>query len=165
MRNRPPADETTSDGVDYKLTPLGREIGGCGSGAAGKLIATGREKHLLRRLKARLGGRESMAQAKEPLADRLYRRTVALVPVRFSKRIRIRNGGDLPGNSVTTRNGESARWDYCTGGGKPIAGIFTTAPAEHLSMLRQDTRYALRMMRKIWATPPLRSSRWRWHWA
>ncbi|HEV8039938.1 MAG TPA: ABC transporter permease [Bryobacteraceae bacterium] len=29
-----------------------------------------------------------------------------------------------------------------------IAGIFTTAPAEHLSMLRQDVRYALRMMRK-----------------
>jgi putative ABC transport system permease protein len=29
-----------------------------------------------------------------------------------------------------------------------IAGIFTTAPAEHFSMLRQDTRYALRMMRK-----------------
>ena len=29
-----------------------------------------------------------------------------------------------------------------------IAGIFTTAPAEHLSMLRQDLRYALRMMRK-----------------
>src|SRR5271156_3528896 len=29
-----------------------------------------------------------------------------------------------------------------------IAGIFTTAPAEHLSMLRQDVRYAVRMMRK-----------------
>ena len=29
-----------------------------------------------------------------------------------------------------------------------IAGIFTTAPAEHISMLRQDVRYALRMMRK-----------------
>ncbi len=29
-----------------------------------------------------------------------------------------------------------------------IAGIFTTAPAEHVSMLRQDVRYALRMMRK-----------------
>jgi putative ABC transport system permease protein len=29
-----------------------------------------------------------------------------------------------------------------------IAGIFTTAPAEHLSMLQQDVRYALRMMRK-----------------
>ncbi len=29
-----------------------------------------------------------------------------------------------------------------------IAGIFTTAPAEHFSMLRLDVRYALRMMRK-----------------
>src|SRR5271170_6053280 len=29
-----------------------------------------------------------------------------------------------------------------------LAGIFTTAPAEHLSMLQQDVRYALRMMRK-----------------
>src|SRR5215467_11104318 len=29
-----------------------------------------------------------------------------------------------------------------------IAGIFTTAPAEHLSILSQDVRYALRMMRK-----------------
>lgn len=29
-----------------------------------------------------------------------------------------------------------------------IAGIFTTAPAEHLSMLQQDIRYAARMMRK-----------------
>jgi len=29
-----------------------------------------------------------------------------------------------------------------------ITGIFTTAPAEHLSILRQDTGYALRMMRK-----------------
>ena len=32
--------------------------------------------------------------------------------------------------------------------GETIAGIFTTAPAEHLSMLRQDVSYALRMMRK-----------------
>ncbi|MHB8656078.1 MAG: ABC transporter permease [Terriglobia bacterium] len=29
-----------------------------------------------------------------------------------------------------------------------IVGIFTTAPREHWTMLRQDTRYALRMMRK-----------------
>ena len=29
-----------------------------------------------------------------------------------------------------------------------VTGIFTTAPAEHLSILNQDTRYALRMMRK-----------------
>ena len=31
-----------------------------------------------------------------------------------------------------------------------IAGIFTTAPREHLSMLRQDSGYAVRMMRKNW---------------
>ena len=30
-----------------------------------------------------------------------------------------------------------------------IAGIFRTAPAEHLAMFRQDSRFALRMMRKI----------------
>src|SRR5690348_1744906 len=29
-----------------------------------------------------------------------------------------------------------------------IAGIFTTAPAEHLAMLRQDIQFAFRMMRK-----------------
>jgi hypothetical protein len=28
-----------------------------------------------------------------------------------------------------------------------LTGSFTTAPAEHLSILGQDTRYALRMMR------------------
>jgi len=31
---------------------------------------------------------------------------------------------------------------------KTLKGIFTTAPREHLSMLRQDSNFALRMMRK-----------------
>jgi len=72
-------------------------------------------------------------------------------------------GGDLPGTGVTTRNGEKARWDYWHCGGKQSPYLHDGRTAEHLSMLRQDTRYALRMIAEtIWATRPLRSSRWRW---
>jgi hypothetical protein len=33
-----------------------------------------------------------------------------------------------------------------------IAGIFRTAPSEHLSILRQDTSFAVRTLRKILVT-------------
>ena len=50
-RNRPPADEDDQRRRYYKLTPLGREIAVAEAERLEKLIATAREKHLLRRLK------------------------------------------------------------------------------------------------------------------
>src|SRR6266478_7315936 len=50
-RNRPPADEDDQRRRYYRLTPLGREIAVAEAERLEKLIATAREKHLLRRLK------------------------------------------------------------------------------------------------------------------
>ena len=88
-----------------------------------------------------------MNQRKEYLSDRMYRALLRLFPFDFrgefesemeqafkeQRNHAARNGG---------RVGLFRLW------WETIAGIFTTAPAEHLSMLRQDVRYALRMMRK-----------------
>src|SRR5450755_1152500 len=41
-------------------------------------------------------------------------------------------------------------------------GIFTTAPREHLSMLRQDSGFALRSCARIWVARSRRS--WFWAW-
>jgi DNA-binding PadR family transcriptional regulator len=50
-RNRPPADEDDQRRRYYRLTALGRELAVAEAERLEKLIATAREKHLLRRLR------------------------------------------------------------------------------------------------------------------
>jgi len=88
-----------------------------------------------------------MASGKEPLADRLYRALLRLFPFDFRSEFESEMEQTFREQCHYAKRrkgtlGLLALW------WETIAGIFTTAPAEHLSMLRQDTRYALRMMRK-----------------
>ena len=87
-----------------------------------------------------------MDTGKESVSDRLYRALLRLFPFDFR--------GEFESDMQETFR-EQRR--HAQDKGKlgllrlwweTIAGIFTTAPAEHVSMLRQDTRYAWRMMRK-----------------
>ena len=88
-----------------------------------------------------------MAAGKEPLADRLYRALLRLFPFDFRSEFEsemeetFREQRHYAKRRKGTLGLLALWWET-------IAGIFTTAPAEHLSMLRQDARYALRMMRK-----------------
>jgi putative ABC transport system permease protein len=88
-----------------------------------------------------------MASGKEPLADRLYRALLRLFPFDFRSEFEsemeqtFREQRHYAKRRKGTLGLLALWWET-------IAGIFTTAPAEHFSMLRQDTRYALRMMRK-----------------
>jgi putative ABC transport system permease protein len=88
-----------------------------------------------------------MATGKEPLADRMYRALLRLFPFDFRSEFEtemeqtFREQRHYAQRRKGTLGLLALWWET-------IAGIFTTAPAEHLSMLRQDTRYALRMMRK-----------------
>lgn len=50
-RNRPPAEEDDQRRRYYRLTPLGRDVTVAEAERLEKLIATAREKHLLKRLK------------------------------------------------------------------------------------------------------------------
>jgi DNA-binding PadR family transcriptional regulator len=50
-RNRPPAEEDDQRRRYYRLTPLGRQVAVAEAERMEKLIATAREKHLLKRLK------------------------------------------------------------------------------------------------------------------
>jgi DNA-binding PadR family transcriptional regulator len=50
-RNRPPAEEDDQRRRYYRVTPTGREVAVCEAERMERLIATAREKHLLRRLK------------------------------------------------------------------------------------------------------------------
>src|SRR6266436_10252605 len=88
-----------------------------------------------------------MASGKEPLSDRLYRALLRLFPFDFRSEFESEMAQTFREQRHYAKRrrgtlGLLALW------WETIAGIFTTAPAEHLSMLRQDTRYALRMMRK-----------------
>src|ERR1700687_4457239 len=88
-----------------------------------------------------------MDSHKEPLGHRLYRALLRLFPFDFRSEFESEMEQTFREQyaSVKRRKGTLgllALW------WETIAGIFTTAPAEHLSMLRQDARYALRMMRK-----------------
>src|SRR5260370_14103248 len=88
-----------------------------------------------------------MDTRKEPLSDRLYRALLRLFPFDFR--------GEFESDMEQTFREQRTHAQSKAGKmgllrlwWETIAGIFTTAPAEHLSMLRQDTRYAARMMRK-----------------
>src|SRR6266850_6261703 len=88
-----------------------------------------------------------MATGKEPLADRMYRALLRLFPFDFRSEFEseMKQTFREQYRYIKRRKGTLgllALW------WETIAGIFTTAPAEHLSILRQDGRYALRMMRK-----------------
>jgi len=86
-----------------------------------------------------------MQAHKEPLADRIYRGMLRALPFDFrgdfgpemeevfrEQRVHAREQGPM---------GLLRLW------WETVAGLFRTAPQEHFSMLRQDVRYALRMMR------------------
>jgi predicted permease len=86
-----------------------------------------------------------MTPKKNSLGDRVFRRLVKLFPSEF----RSDYGGEMEKVFAQQRRE--------TGGGfigllrlwgETIAGIFRTAPGEHLEMFRQDGGFALRMMRK-----------------
>src|ERR1700688_2364714 len=88
-----------------------------------------------------------MKQQRQPLSDRLYATLLRLFPFDFRS-----DFGDQMEQAFRDQRAEIERrkgrpgllrlwWDT-------IVGIFRTAPSEHLSMLGQDIRYSLRMMRK-----------------
>jgi putative ABC transport system permease protein len=88
-----------------------------------------------------------MEAQKQTLSERFYRALLRLFPFDFR--------GDFGPEMEQTFREQRVHVERQAGKiglfrlwGETIAGIFTTAPAEHLSMLRQDVRYALRMMRK-----------------
>ncbi len=88
-----------------------------------------------------------MESRKEPLGHRMYRALLRLFPFDFRSEFESEMEQTFREQYryVKRRKGTVgllALW------WETVAGIFTTAPAEHLSMLRQDARYALRMMRK-----------------
>src|SRR5260370_14005102 len=72
---------------------------GCGSGAAGKTDRDGAREAFATAAEARIADGGSHGVRQRTTCRPVVSRTVALVPVRFSKRIRIRNGGDLPGTA------------------------------------------------------------------
>jgi putative ABC transport system permease protein len=87
-----------------------------------------------------------MNAAKQPLSERFYRTLLRLFPFEFR--------GDFGDEMEQTFREQRAHVHREAGNigllrlwWETIAGIFKTAPAEHLSILRQDVRYALRMMR------------------
>jgi putative ABC transport system permease protein len=87
-----------------------------------------------------------MSEQKQAFSERFFRALLRLFPFDFR--------GDFgPQMEQTFREQRSdTEREAGTIGllrlwGETIAGIFKTAPAEHFSMLRQDVRYALRMMR------------------
>jgi len=88
-----------------------------------------------------------MAAGKEPLADRLYRALLRLFPFDFRSEFESEMEQTFREQRQYAKR-RKGRLGLLALWWETIAGIFTTAPAEHLSMLRQDARYALRMMRK-----------------
>jgi putative ABC transport system permease protein len=91
------------------------------------------------------------------LGDRVYAGLLRLLPFDF----RAEFGGEMEDVFREQRAETERRRGF--GGllrmwGATIADIFRMAPREHASVLAQDTRYALRMMRRTWGTPPPCSS-------
>ncbi|HEX4595716.1 MAG TPA: ABC transporter permease [Bryobacteraceae bacterium] len=88
-----------------------------------------------------------MKQEKQPVADRLYGALLRLFPFDFRSDF----GDDMEQTFREQRTEIERRKDrpgLLRLWWETIAGIFRTAPREHLAMLGQDTVYALRMMRK-----------------
>ena len=70
------------------------------------------------------------------------------VPRRFPRRFRRRHGRRRSATSGATSSRREAPWPRFASGGTRIRGILTTAPREHLDLLRSDVRYALRNLRR-----------------
>ncbi len=88
-----------------------------------------------------------MQPIKTSWADRIYHSLLRLFPFDF------RDEYESEMEAVFREQREHAKKQRGQMGllrlwGETLAGIFRTAPSEHLSMLRQDTSYALRMLRK-----------------
>ena len=87
-----------------------------------------------------------MQQRKEPLPDRIYRAFLRMLPFDF----RLEFGPEME-EVFREQRAYAAREKGRIGllhlWWETLAGLFRTAPQEHLSMLRQDVRYAGRMMR------------------
>jgi len=80
-------------------------------------------------------------------SDRIYRALLRLFPGDFRSEFEseMEQAFREQREGIERRRGKAGLFRLW---GETIAGIFTTAPAEHLAMLRQDIQYALRMMRK-----------------
>ena len=88
-----------------------------------------------------------MDVGKQPLSDKIYRALLRLFPIDF------RQEYETEMEDLFREQREHARRQRSAIGllrlwGETLAGIFRTAPSEHLSMLRQDLRYAFRTFRK-----------------
>jgi putative ABC transport system permease protein len=88
-----------------------------------------------------------MTPEKQSLSDRLYGTLLRLFPFDFRS-----DFGDQMEQTFREQRQDAERKAGRTGllrlWWETMAGIFSTAPREHLSILGQDIRYALRMMRK-----------------
>ena len=87
-----------------------------------------------------------MDSAKTSWSDRAYRALLRLFP--FDFRGEFESEMEQTFREQRARAARRGRIGLFRLWWETIAGIFATAPSEHWSMLRQDTRYALRMMRK-----------------
>ncbi len=88
-----------------------------------------------------------MKRENQPLSDRVYAAMLRLFPFDFRS-----DFGDQMEQTFREQRSEVKRRAGRTGVVRlwwdTIVGIFSTAPSEHVAMLGQDIRYALRMMRK-----------------
>jgi putative ABC transport system permease protein len=87
-----------------------------------------------------------MAEAGTSLSDRIYRGLLRLFP--FDFRDEFETDMEQTFREQRERESRRSRIGLVRLWSETIAGIFQTAPREHLSILGQDVRYALRMLRK-----------------
>src|SRR5437763_1991611 len=87
---------------------------------------------------------------KQSLADRLYRGLIRLLPFDFRSEFGDEMEETFREQRAATQRGAGAagvwRMWWAT-----VRDIVSMAPREHVTVLAQDSRYALRMMRKNWA--------------
>src|SRR3990172_164952 len=93
-----------------------------------------------------LEGSAAMSTGKSRIADRLLKFLVRLFPFDF----RADHGREIEQTfraqqRDTEREGKAGLWRLWM---EFVAGIFRTAPREHLAILRQDVAYAVRRMRQ-----------------
>jgi putative ABC transport system permease protein len=87
-----------------------------------------------------------MEARKESLADRMYRALLCLFP--FDFRSEFESDMEQAFREQRAQQAKRGKIGLLRLWWETIAGIFSTAPREHLSILGQDVRYALRMLRK-----------------
>ncbi len=87
-----------------------------------------------------------MAEVRASISDRIYRGLLRLLP--FDFRSEFESDMEQVFREQLARESRRGRIGLLRLWWETIAGIFHTAPREHLSILAQDVRYALRMLRK-----------------